>query len=131
MTVSTTGTNTRLSAAVLGLQQALIALPRPGVSSGSWRWLVRRQMAHLRDALLLETDPGADGWAAARESSLLRERTALLGRLSTLGPRVLDSRDEHAVRTDLHRLVVDTTHHVQRLNDLAYDEVELELGGSE
>ena len=32
---------------------------------------------------------------------------------------------------ELGRLVVDVTHHVQRLHDLAYDAVELELGGSE
>jgi len=31
----------------------------------------------------------------------------------------------------LKRLLVDISHHVQRLHDLAYDEVELELGGSE
>lgn len=35
------------------------------------------------------------------------------------------------VHADLQRLLVDLGHHVQRLNDLAYDEVELELGGSE
>ena len=32
---------------------------------------------------------------------------------------------------ELKRLVMDIQRHVQRLNDLAYDEVELELGGSE
>ena len=35
------------------------------------------------------------------------------------------------VRADLLRLLTDVTHHVQRIHDLAYDEVELELGGSE
>ena len=36
-----------------------------------------------------------------------------------------------ATRLELKRLVLDIQRHVQRLNDLAYDEVELELGGSE
>jgi hypothetical protein len=31
----------------------------------------------------------------------------------------------------VQRLLVDVGHHAQRLHDLAYDEVELELGGSE
>ena len=44
---------------------------------------------------------------------------------------MLESPDVDGVRDELHRLLVDVTHHVQRLNDLAYDEVELELGGSE
>ena len=34
------------------------------------------------------------------------------------------------VRIDLKRLLTDITHHFQRLHDLAYDEVEIELGGS-
>jgi hypothetical protein len=35
------------------------------------------------------------------------------------------------VREELRRLVADIARHVQRINDLVYDEVELELGGSE
>ena len=62
---------------------------------------------------------------------MLRERNALLGRLSTLGPAVLDSPDVEVVRRDVKRLVADVAHHLQRLHDLAYDEVEIELGGSE
>ena len=31
----------------------------------------------------------------------------------------------------MKRLLTDISHHFQRLHDLAYDEVELELGGSE
>jgi hypothetical protein len=88
-------------------------------------------MAAVRDALLAETGHGEEGWLAAREIGLLRERNTLLGRLSTLGPQVLENPDVDEVRTDLHRLLVDVSHHIQRVNDLAYDEVELELGGSE
>ena len=32
---------------------------------------------------------------------------------------------------ELKRLVVDVNRHMQRLNDIAYDEVEMEIGGSE
>ena len=48
-----------------------------------------------------------------------------------MGPQVLESADVEAVREELKRLLVDISHHLQRLNDLAYDEVALELGGSE
>jgi hypothetical protein len=44
---------------------------------------------------------------------------------------VLENPDVEAVRVELKRLVADIAHHCQRLHDLAYDEVELELGGSE
>jgi len=37
--------------------------------------------------------------------------------------------DDLAAR--LHRLLVDIAHHHQRVHDLAYDDVELEIGGSE
>ncbi len=52
-------------------------------------------------------------------------------RLGTLGTRVLEDADVAAVRAEVARLVADVTRHVQRVNDLAYDAVELELGGSE
>jgi hypothetical protein len=127
MTVTSIGMTT----AMQGLQQALEAPRRPGVPLGNWRWGVRQRMADIRDALVAETAHGGEGWLAAREIGLLRERNTLLGRLSTLGPQVLENPDVDEVRTDLHRLLVDVSHHVQRVNDLAYDEVELELGGSE
>jgi hypothetical protein len=127
MTVTSIGMTT----AMQGLQQALEAPRRPGVPLGNWRWAVRQRMAAVRDALLAETGHGVEGWLAAREIGLLRERNTLLGRLSALGPQVLENPDVDEVRTDLHRLLVDVSHHVQRVNDLAYDEVELELGGSE
>ena len=127
MTVTSIGMTT----AMQGLQQALEAPRRPGVPLGTWRWSVRQRMGAVRDALIAETGQGGEGWLAAREVGLLRERTALLSRLSALGPQVLENEDVDEVRTELHRLLVDVSHHVQRVNDLAYDEVELELGGSE
>ncbi|ABL79731.1 MULTISPECIES: hypothetical protein [unclassified Nocardioides] len=127
MTITTTG----MSVALQGLRQALYSLSEPGVSLGSWRWSVRQQMAGVRDALLAEAEYADEGWLAARTGSVLRERTALLGRLSALGTPVLESDDVDAVCTELDRLLVDLGRHAQRLHDLAYDEVELELGGSE
>ena len=67
----------------------------------------------------------------ARGGAAIRERNALLDRLTALGPPVLESPEVEQVRVDLKRLLTDIAHHFQRLHDLAYDEVELELGGSE
>ncbi|MFC6344627.1 hypothetical protein ACFP8W_21775, partial [Nocardioides hankookensis] len=74
---------------------------------------------------------GADGWTVARQGGMLRERNALLARVGSLGSRVLEHPVPDAVHLDVQRLLVDVGHHAQRLHDLAYDEVELELGGSE
>lgn len=127
MTVTTTGMTT----AMQGLAQALKAPRRPGVPLGNWRWSVRQRMGAVRDALIAESAVGGEGWLVAREGGLLRERTLLLHRLSALGSQVLESPDVEAVHADLQRLLTDVSHHLQRIHDLAYDEVELELGGSE
>jgi hypothetical protein len=118
---------TGLERALVGLQQALDAPRRHHV----WRWLVRHRMSAVKDALTGEGTRGGDAWLAARELSLHRERTSLLGRLAVLGPRVLESPDVETVRVDLLRLVADIERHRQRLNDLVDDSVSLELGGSE
>ena len=68
---------------------------------------------------------------AARGGSAFRERNALLGRMVDLGPMVLESPDVEAIRLELKRLLADIGRHMQRLNDIAYDEVEMEIGGSE
>ena len=120
-----------LPAALQSLDQALDAPRRPGVPLGNWRWLVRQRMAGVRDALVGEAAGSDDGWLAARGGSAFRERNSLLSRLSSLGRQILETPDVEATRIDLKRLVMDIQRHVQRLNDLAYDEVELELGGSE
>ena len=63
--------------------------------------------------------------------SNLRDRNALMTRLSVLGQGVLDSPEVEQLRFELKRLVTDIHHHRQKVHDLAYDAVELELGGSE
>lgn len=131
MTGVVIGTKTGMAAAMEGLHEALDAPRRPGAPEGSWRWSVRQRMAGVRDALIAETDPTDDGWLAARSGSVLRERRSLLSRLGVLGPQVLHDPDIDIVYAEMHRLLVDLAHHLQRVNDLAYDDVELELGGSE
>ncbi len=118
-----------------GLDQALDTPRRDGVALGNWRWTVRQRMIGVRDTLVGdvgdETSGQDDGWLAARGGSAFRERNALLGRLGAYGPSVLESPDVEEVRLELKRLVHDIARHLQRLHDLAYDEVEIELGGSE
>ena len=118
---------TGLEHAILGLGQALDSPRRHHM----WRWLVRHRMAAVKDALSTERPPGPDAWLAARELSLGRERAGLLARLTVLGPQVLEAVDVDPVRTELRRLLTDLEHHRQRLNDLVYDSVSLEIGGSE
>jgi hypothetical protein len=132
MTMVRTGMSTALRA----LEQAIEA-PRgngkatDSVSVGNWRWTVRQRMATVRDALAGEGGDPEDGWLAARGGRAFRERNQLLGRISALGPQVLENPDVDRVRNELRRLVADIGRHLQRLNDLVYDDVELELGGSE
>ena len=116
-----------LEHAILGLRQALESPRRHHM----WRWLVRHRLAAIKEALATERTPGPDAWLAARELSLHRERVGLLQRITALGPQVLDVADVEPVRHELARLVADLEHHRQRLNDLVYDAVSLELGGSE
>ncbi len=127
MTIVTNG----MAAALQGLEQSLDAPRRDGIALGNWRWTVRQRMAAVRDGLTGEVGPPDDGWLAARGGTAFRERNALLARMSELGPQVLESPDVEAIRLELKRLLADIGRHVQRLNDIAYDEVELELGGSE
>lgn len=132
MTMVRTGMTTALRA----LEQAIEAPRRDGtanasVSVGNWRWTVRQRMAVVRDVLAGEAGNPEDGWLAARGGRAFRERNVLLGRMSQLGPQVLESPDVEGIRSELRRLVADIARHVQRLNDLMYDDVELELGGSE
>ena len=122
-------TSTR--SALRDLAVMLDAPRRPGVSLGNWRWSVRQKLAAVRNLLVNESAQHEDTWLAARGGMMLRERSALLTRFSILGSQVLEVEDVTLVRADLERLVADAAHHLQRLHDLAYDEVELELGGSE
>ncbi len=95
-----------------------------------WRWQLRQRLAGVRD-LLADDTATRDGWLTARAASTHRERQSLLAKVGHLGPRVLEDSDVDAVVFDITRLIGEIDRHFQRINDLAYDEVELELGGSE
>ena len=114
-----------LEAAIHGLRQALDA-----PVSTHWRWGVRRGLSQVREALAQDQTRSSDGWLAARVGVHDRDRHHLLARVSALGPRVLD-RLERDAAADVRRLLGDLEHYQQRMHDLVYDSVALELGGSE
>lgn len=116
-----------LEESIVGLRKALV-LP---VQQQGWGWLVRQRMSVVKDALLDDSGRSTEAWLAARQGALLRERNALLAQLAMLGPLVLDGTDPDSLRSRLLRLVHDLERHRQRLSDLVYDSVALELGGSE
>lgn len=118
---------TGLDHAIVGLEQAL---DRPRKQQ-TWRWLVRHRISGVREALAGDNGRALDAWLASRESTLRRERDLLLQALSDLGPQVLEAPDVERVRDELKALVPRITRHCQRVNDLVYDSVSLELGGSE
>lgn len=118
----------QLQTAVASLQEALAS---PPTLQQSWRHIVRDRVAGVQDALTAEGGAAADSWLVARVSHLRRERDRLLSRLSVLGATVTDATDLDTVRQSLARLVVDLEHHQQRVNDLVYDAVAMEVGGSE
>ena len=122
---------TATTTAIHDLLRALDQPRHPEAALGTWRWRVRKLMGPVRDLLAREAYGDADGWLAARDVRSARERHALLDRLGALAPEVLESEDVERVRQRVHRLLVDIEHHRQRLHDLAYDRVELEIGGSE
>lgn len=99
--------------------------------TGTWRWRVRQELSGLREALESERFRSFDGWLTARSRTNERDRTRLTSRITALGPAVLDRLDETAARLELARLVVDVEHYVQKVHDLVYDSVALEIGGSE
>jgi hypothetical protein len=117
-----------LDSALNSLEQALAS---PLTLQHSWRHLVRERLAGVQDALTAEDEAATDTWLAARVSHLDREHDRLLSRLRVLGATIGDATDLESVRQSLTRLVVDVHHHQQRLNDLAYDAVAMEVGGSD
>ncbi len=122
---------TSATAALSDLHRALDAPRGGGVSVGNWRWNVRQRMTGVRDVLMRESEHPDDAWLSARRGTALKERRVLLARIGALGPEVLVSADLDRVRDQGLRLLTDISHHLQRMRDLAYDDVELELGGSE
>jgi hypothetical protein len=98
---------------------------------GAWRWSVRRRLVPVRDRLLREHPVRGEAWLSARATRTLRERDALIARLSALAAELLVSEEVDVVADRLSRLLADIVRHQQRVDDLAWDDVELEIGGSE
>lgn len=112
-------------------------LDRPhGGPQGSREWAatVRKRVQAVREDLRREAPDlrrRGDGWLDARGRSAERDRRRLLQRLTALGPKILEAPDADTSLRELRRLALDLQHYRQRVHDLAYDAVALELGGSE
>jgi uncharacterized NAD(P)/FAD-binding protein YdhS len=118
----------QLALAVEGRESALDSPPR---FQQPWRHIVRERLAEVCESLTAERTADGDSWLSARAGHLQRERNRLLVRLSVLGTMVAEASDLDAVRTNMLRLVPELHHHQQRMNDLVYDAVSMDVGGSE
>lgn len=118
----------RFEVAVDSLEHALLS---PPTFQQSWDHIVRQRVAGVADALTAESPVAIDPWLTARASHLDRERDRLLTRLTVLLSRLGEATDVEAVRDSLCQLLRDVRRHHQRVNDLAYDALALDVGGSE
>ncbi|MET3961768.1 hypothetical protein ABIE44_001702 [Marmoricola sp. OAE513] len=100
-------------------------------TASNWRLMTRNQLAAVREALSDERFASWDGWLAARSSGSDRERQQLLARITALGTGLLDRLDTDRVASEVRRLLHDVEHYRQKMHDLVYDSVSMEIGGSE
>jgi hypothetical protein len=114
-----------LSTAMLSVEQALGAPRR----STLWRWIVKKRVVDLRNALDSYEDGPSAPWLTPRRDSLLRERGRISAHLGEIESRLAADFDPHYVRTRLSRLLHDIDRHRQRAADLVYDTLALDLGG--
>lgn len=96
-----------------------------------WRWNVRRRLSEVKDALSQPQGRQREAWLDARATLSERDRFRLHARVITLSVGVLDKLTAEAIVHETRRLLGDIERHVQRVHDLVYDSVSLELGGSE
>lgn len=116
-----------LESAISELQQTLAETR----TASNWRWLVRQRLSAVRQALSEESLEYRDGWLAPRTGSMDRERRQLLSRVSAVGAGLLDRLEADRVAAEVRRLLNDVEHYCQRMHDLVYDSVAMEIGGSE
>jgi hypothetical protein len=124
----------QLEVVAMTLESAISDLQRTLTGSrttANWRALTRQQLAAVREALSDERFASFDGWLAARSGTTDRERQQLLGRISALGAGLLDRLDTERVASEVKRLLLDVEHYRQKVHDLVYDSVSMEIGGSE
>ena len=121
-----------MSALALQRFQSLLARgPAENAQDRAWRWDMHRALTSVREELSGEQPGVREQWLAARGRRVASERDRLLARVSEAGSTTLHAQDLTELGTDLHRLGSDLARHAQRLTDLAWDDVELEIGGSE
>ncbi|RZI90131.1 MAG: hypothetical protein EOO67_11420 [Microbacterium sp.] len=116
-----------LESAIAELQRTLSG----SRTASNWRLMTRQQLSAVRDALSDERFASWDGWLAARSSGTDRERQQLLGRIAALGSGLLDRLDTERAASEVRRLLLDVEHYRQKVHDLVYDSVSMEIGGSE
>lgn len=116
-----------LETAVQQLHAVLCADPE----APDWRWQVRKGLSAVREALSGSQVRAGDGWLCARAGTSNRDRRRLQARASSLAAVILDRMDAEGAQREVSRLATDLDHYVQRVHDLLYDTVALELGGSE
>jgi hypothetical protein len=116
-----------LETAIRELRQILAA----DCTAPEWRWNVRRRLSEVKDALSVPPAGQSEAWLAARTQLSHRDRFQLQARVTALSAGVLDKLDAEVIVHQVRRLLADLEHHVQRVHDLVYDSVSLELGGSE
>jgi hypothetical protein len=116
-----------LESAISDLQETLSRAR----SASNWRWLVRQRLSAVRQALSDERVETRDGWLAPRSGVMDRERRQLLSRISAVGAGLLDRLETDGVAAEVRRLINDVEHYRQRMHDLVYDSVAMEIGGSE
>ena len=105
-----------LTVALRALEVAVIP-PRPGSSLGNWRWGVRQKLGGVREAVVNGAPAGFQDTPSAHAA--LRERGVLLTKASDLADGVLDRSDVEGVRTELRRLMADTSRYIRLLQDVA------------
>ena len=96
-----------------------------------WRAIVRQQLHGLEEALSAEHTATSEAWLHARARHLHHERNRLRRRLDHLRGSLGEASSLEPLRQELVRLLYDIQHHHQRVNDLAYDAVSRDVGGSE
>ncbi|MGH3412321.1 MAG: hypothetical protein ACRDPH_04485 [Marmoricola sp.] len=89
------------------------------------------RLGAIRDVLLAEPVHARDGWLDARARRTDRDRRRLVARLGALGARLHERTEVSPPTAEVRRLLTDLEHYRQRLHDLTFDAVGLELGGSE
>ncbi len=116
-----------LETAIRELRQILAA----DCTAPEWRWNVRRRLSEVKEALSQPQAHQPETWLAARTHLSNRDRFQLHSRVSALSAGVLDKLEAESIVHQVKRLLADLERHVQRVHDLVYDSVSLELGGSE